>query len=254
MNIACPYQDCQQPLEISVDDAGAEALCPTCRRPMQLPALASFPADEANAGQSENPFGSPAPIPRNESKRSAENEKMACCPQCVGVYNEKAQDYVREIVELKETGAKVGELRVACECGTRTRFDELLWIGKNAAGTDADAGARRETGGIFVSQPPPSRRDKAKQLIEDGLEAVNAGDSEIAHAKWTDATQADTSWSVPFFNLAKLSLDRGDRYAASVFLGMAEDRAQKGASPDDAQIIQQLPDLKSQIELSNFED
>lgn len=256
MNIVCPYQDCQQPLEITVEDAGTEAICPTCRRPMRLPALASFPGEEVNAARQADPLSTPDPDPRTEAKRTTGGEKLACCPQCVGVFEEKTQEFIQEVVQLKETGARVSELPVTCRCGTRTRFDELLWISKTAAGQGAGAG-KGETAngeGKADSQPPPSRRDRARQLIEAGILAVNAGDSEVAQARWTDATQADTSWSVPFFNLAKLSLDRGDRYAASVFLGMAEDRAQKGTSPDDARIIQQLPDLKSQIELGNFDD
>ena len=304
MTIVCPYQDCQQQIDVEAQHAGTEATCPTCKRPMQLPDISAFPVEESNpapwttdhtdlrraagprpqqqapaftTGRTQLPAmrnfaparsadtaiqkttrvdsapaftSEPALSSTGPGRGSSAAEEgltpggAAGCPICMRAFDENVQEFVRELVELREVGSDVSKLGVKCPCGAETKFGDLAWI-KNAATDETFRRSPRKAS----FHPPNSSRDRAKILSDAGFVAVKADDMETAHGKWLQATEADQSWSVPFFNLARLSLDRGDRHAASAFLGLAEDRAQRGSSADDAQVMKQVTNLKAKLEV-----
>lgn len=199
-----------------------------------------------------DPRRTPASKQENKQEKAPEQPLTpggaAGCPKCMHAFGETEQEFVRELVELREIGADVRKMTVRCPCGATTAFENILWI-RNTADAEPHPD-HHGRGKRPVYHPPNSSRDRAKILSDAGFTAVKKGDMDSAHTRWLQATQADQSWSVPFFNLARLSLDRGDRHSAIAFLGIAEERAQRGSSVDDAQVIKQVPFLKSRLEVN----
>ena len=92
-------------------------------------------------------------------------------------------------------------------------------------------------------------RNRARQLSDQGVAAAMRGDNVTARDKWEAATNADSSWSVPFFNLAKSCIDAKEVELAARYLDKAEALAQKGVTSEDAQVLQQASLIRTRIML-----
>ena len=98
---------------------------------------------------------------------------------------------------------------------------------------------------------------KAKALSDEGVQLISRGDTEGAWEKWLDACEADKTWAIPHFNIAKAYLDSikhsndfdGDLNKAQKHLGIAEALAKKKLHSEDSQVLAQLETMKTRIKL-----
>ncbi len=94
-------------------------------------------------------------------------------------------------------------------------------------------------------------RGEAKRLSDEGAHCAMRGDMQRAREKWNAATQADPTWSVPFFNLAKSYIDERQFERAEQCLNEAERLASAGTSSEDTQVVQQVGMIRTQISLQS---
>ena len=141
MNIICPYRDCQQRIGVTPEDAGTQASCPACDRPLKVPELSAFPPEEAvgvevdglDTLETPSRLDGPAVLEVPDFSRPPDPappaDSIAGCPQCRKILGPKAQQVVSQLIELRQTGAKVNGLRIDCSiCGEDVRFHDIVWI------------------------------------------------------------------------------------------------------------------------------
>jgi len=93
------------------------------------------------------------------------------------------------------------------------------------------------------------RREAAIKFYDEGVAADEQGDREGARKKWLAATEADSTWSAPYFELAysfmrARAFDEAERY-----LEKAEARAKAGSSLEDSRVLSQAKLIRRQIPL-----
>jgi hypothetical protein len=91
---------------------------------------------------------------------------------------------------------------------------------------------------LFAGSANTSPRERARKLSDDGVRAANARNVANAKEAWREAIGADPTWSVPYFNIAKLALDAKDMNEAEQYLLLAEEVAKHRQSTEDAQVLQ----------------
>src|SRR5258707_9367286 len=117
------------------------------------------------------------------------------------------------------------------------------WIKRLFGGS---AGTRDQSSRGHKQSKPD--RNRARELSDEGASLTSVSMVQ-ARAKWMQATEADPTWSVPYFNLAMSYLDGGDPIQAENYLDQAKERANAGSSSEDSQVLQQLKAIKARIAL-----
>ncbi len=260
MNIICPYRDCQQRIGVTPEDAGIQAACPACDRPMRVPELSAFPPEEVAAmeitglGALETPsrLDGPSVLDPPDLSRPTEpaprRDASPGCPKCRKTLGAKARQVVCQLIELSRTGAVVNGLAIDCNlCHSEVRFHDLIWLDEDQPEESGD-GANGDSTTRTSFKPPQTRREIARELSDAGVTAASRGDLDLARSKWVKAAEADKGWSVPFFNLAMLALDIADPHQAADFIDLAEIRARKGTSSGDQKVLKQIPALRTRVE------
>ena len=254
MNIICPYRDCQQRIGVTPEDVGIQAACPACDRPMKVPDLSAFPPEEVAAIETDGPSVLAPPDISRRSRPTPLRDASAGCPKCQKVLGPKAQQVVRQLIELSQTGAVVNGLGIDCSiCGSDVQFHDLIWIDEDELAISAiessNANGHSTRRGSF--KPPQARREIVRDLSDAGVTAAAKGDFNLARSKWIKAAETDKNWSVPFFNLAILALESADPQQASDFIDLAEVRANKATSSGDQKVLKQIPALRARVEKYN---
>jgi hypothetical protein len=100
--------------------------------------------------------------------------------------------------------------------------------------------------------PKPTNREHAKALSDEAYQAMEDGSTFTAMGKWGEASKADPSWSVPYFNLAKWHFDisegKGDLLTeAEEYLQKAEIAASSRRSPEDTEVLHQVGIIRARI-------
>ena len=90
-------------------------------------------------------------------------------------------------------------------------------------------------------------RDAAKSLSDAGVHAIQQGNVALAIERWTQAAQADPTWSVPSFNIAKCLLSSGRASEAIPHLESAVRIASRRQSSEDSQVLDQAARLQTQV-------
>ena len=90
---------------------------------------------------------------------------------------------------------------------------------------------------LFGGSANDSPRERARKLSDDGVRAASANNAAKAKQAWRDAIEADPTWSVPYFNIAKLALDEKNMNDAEQYLLRAEAAAKKRLSSEDEQVL-----------------
>lgn len=100
-----------------------------------------------------------------------------------------------------------------------------------------------------ASRPTNSHVDRvtARLLSDEGVSSAMSGNHEEARRKWIAATEADDTWSVPFFNLAKSFIDQRQFQEAERYLNDADDRARVESGSEDSQVIEQVNTIRARI-------
>lgn len=94
-------------------------------------------------------------------------------------------------------------------------------------------------------------RARAKRLSDEGVKCAMSGNHNGARTKWIAATEADRSWSVPFFNLAKSFIDERAFQKAEYYLDQADSAARLNSSSEDPQVLEQVNTIRGRIALQS---
>lgn len=98
---------------------------------------------------------------------------------------------------------------------------------------------------------PEPDRGMAKRLSDEGVSYAMSDNQEEARRKWIAATEADDTWSVPHFNLAKSFIDQRQFERAERYLNAAASRARAGSSSEDSQVVEQVDIIRMRISLQS---